>query len=157
MRSFVYDSRVIENERQVKFERNAKMFGSMIRTTVKFFAAFFFLVILNLLLNSFSCLAHYGNLFSVSTWHFIEEATRVLFVDNPFATTYLVFQNLICLILALSFTCVLELVSIIKALDNGDEHKQQGERHKREEKLETVNGYSIVSYKNRSAFYLKTE
>ena len=152
MRSFVYDSRVIENERQVKFERNAKMFGSMVRTIVKFFAAFFFMVILNLLLNSFSSLAQYSNLFSVSTWHFIEEATRVLFVDNPFATTYLICQNFICLVLALSFTCAIELSNIIKALDNGDEQKDQDDHHERVEKIETVNCYNVVSYKNKVCF-----
>ena len=150
MRTFVYDSRVIENERQIKFERNAKQFGNIIGMVVKFLVAFIFFVVFNALINT---IAQHSNIFSVNTWRFIEEATRVLVVENAFATNFLS-QNVICFVLALSFTCFSELglmVQVGNGVGRSSEKKQQRTKE-REAGLQTFNQHNFVSYKDKVCF-----
>ena len=149
MRSFVYESRVIENERQVKLERQAKQVCSALRVAAKALAAFFFFIVLNLLLNSHM---QYTNMFSVNTWHFIEEAARVLFVDNASVTEALLYEDFICFVLALSFICISEFSLVVKALDNGKDNKEKCNYTKREDKPQTVSNCGLVAYKNKVCF-----
>ena len=149
MRRFVYSSRVIDNERQIKLERNVKKVGSWIGIVVKFFVAFFFFVVLNALLNS---LAQHTDLISLNTWKFIEEAARVIFAGNA-SNAHFVYINLMCFVMALTFTCVHEFGLVLKALDKGDENEETKQKDsKREEGLRTVIGCSVVSYKNKVCF-----
>ena len=150
MRSFVYDTRVIENERQVKLEHQVKGVGKMVRTLVKAFVAFLFFVVLNLLINA---LAQYTNMFSLSTWRFIEEAMRVLFVDNAFTTSSVIYQDMFSFVLALTFAYVDEFGMFVKVLNNGgDKEKEHTQHNKSEGTTQSTNNYGIVSYRNKVCF-----
>ena len=155
MHTFVYGSRVIENEQQILLERKVRKIGSWVHTVVKFFVAFFLFVVLNALLSN---LAHHTNLFSVNTYlntfRFIQEATRVLFVDNAFSTTSIVYQDLMGIVAALTVACVAEYGLVVRALGGATEHaeEEREDQNKREEHPQTVNGYSIISYRQKVCF-----
>ena len=150
MRSFVYDSRVIENERQVKLERQARFVGNLVRTVVKMLVAFFFFVVLNMLINA---IAQYTNLFSLSTWNFIEEAIRVLVVDNVITTSSVVYQSLLCIVSGLVLAGVGELAMLVligqQDTNSSERQEKQHTRGKREDNQQSTSNYGIVSYKNK--------
>ena len=152
MHSFVYGSRVIENEQQIRLESRVKNFGNFVHMVVKFFAAFIFFVVLNTLLSNLA--QHTNSLFTLNTWRLIEEGSRVLFVDNAFTTTSFVYQFAISLVSALTITCVAEYGWVLRALGANDEHAEEehSNRCKREEKPHTVNTYGLVSYKQKVCF-----
>ena len=152
MRTFVYDSRVIENEQQIRLEHKVKKFGNVVGMFVKFFVVFFFFVVINTLLSNL--VQHNNNLFTINTWRNIDEAVRVLFVDNAFTTSSFIFQFAISIVSALTFSCLDEYGLFLRALGNADEHKQekQDNYNKREERNQTVDCYSTVSYRQKVCF-----
>lgn len=152
MRTFVYGSRVIENEQQIRLERRVKKLGSWIRTLAKSFAAFLFFVVLNALLNHLA--QHTNDLFTVNTYRLIQESARVLLIDNAFSTSSFVTHVVLNIVSALTFVCVVRYALVVQALGNSDEHKEkeQDSHNKCEERPQTVNGYSIVSYKQKVCF-----
>ena len=155
MHSFVYGSRVIENEQQITLERRAKRIGNWIYYVVKALLALFLFVGLNALLSN---LVQHTNLFSPNTYlttvRFIEEATRVLFVDNAFSTSSIFYQELLAFVAALTFVGVAEYGFVVRALGNADEHSKEGHdsHDKREEKSQTVSNYGIFSYRQKVSF-----
>ena len=146
----MYDSRVIENERQVKLERQARFVGNLVQTVVKMLVAFFFFVVLNMLINA---IAQYTNLFSVSTWNFIEEAIRVLVVDNVITTSSVVYQNLLCIVSGLMLVGIGELAMLVligqQDANTSDSQEKKHTHGKREDKQQSTSNYGIVSYKNK--------
>ena len=155
MHTFVYGSRVIENEQQITLERRVRRIGNCVHTVVKFVVAFFLFVGLNALLSN---LVHHTNLFSVNayvnTCRFVQEATRVLFVDSAFSTSSIVYQDLMGVVAALTVVGVTEYGLVVRALGKGDEHKEeeQDDQNRREDKLQTVDGCSVVSYRLKVCF-----
>ena len=155
MHTFVYGSRVIENEQQITFERHAKRVGNWIHTVVKFLVAFFLFIVLNALLSN---LAQHTNLFSlnayINAYRFIQEATRVLFIDNAFTTSSIVYQDFLVIVSALTVIGVAEYGLVVRAFGNAEEHREeeQDNHNKREEKLQTVQGCSVVSYRQKVCF-----
>ena len=151
MHTFVYGSRVIENEQQIRLERHAKRVGSWVHTAVKFFAAFFFFVVLNTLLSNLA--QHTNNLFTLNTWRIIEEGTRVLFVDNAFTTSSFMCQFAIGVVSAFAAYCVAEYGFVLRALGVGSEKKEDGEDGRDDwRKVQTVDGFNTVSYKQKVCF-----
>ena len=155
MHSFVYGSRVIENEQQITLERRAKKIGNWIYYVVKALLALFLFVGLNALLSN---LVQHTNLFSPNTYittvRFIQEATRVLFVDNAFSTSSIVYQDFLSIVAALTVIGVVEYDLVVRAFGTADEHKEEEhENHnKSESKPQTVSSYGIVSYRQKVCF-----
>ena len=154
MHTFVYGSRVIENEQQIRLERKVQKFGNFVGTVVKFCVAFFLFVSLNALLSN---LAQHTNLFSlntyINTYRFIQEATRVLFVDNAFTTTSFIYQFAISLITA-AFVSVAGYGLVLRTLGSCNEHgkEEQDDHKKSEQHPQTVNSFGTVSYKLKVCF-----
>lgn len=150
MHTFVYGSRVIENEQQIRLERRVKTFGNFVGTVVKFFVAFLFFVVLNTLLSNLA--QHADGLFTVNTYRFLQESVRVFFVDNAFTTTSFMCQFAISLLTA-TFVCAAEFGLVLRTLGAGDKPEKEHSDHKAcEYQPRTVNGYSIVSYKQKVCF-----
>ena len=151
MRSFVYESRVIENERQIKFERNAKRFGKLFGAVVEFFVVFLLFVIINVLLSD---LMRNANQFMCNVYRLIQDSARVFVGDNALSTLSFVSQHMLCIVLGLTFTSVHQVGLVVRTLGNGEEdkEKEQDQHNNREEKLQSVNTYSFVSYKNKVCF-----
>ena len=151
MHTFVYGSRVIENEQQIKLERRVKKLGSWVRLLVKFLAAFFFFVVLNTLLSNLA--QHTNDLFTMHTYRLIQEGTRVLFVDNAFTTSSFVCQFAIGVVSAFASYCVVEYGVVLRALGVGNE-KQEDEQcdHDENRPAQTVVGFNAVAYKQKVCF-----
>ena len=151
MHTFVYGSRVIENEQQIRLERHAKRVGSWVHTAVKFLAAFFFFVVLNTLITNLA--QHTNNLCTLNTWRIIEEGTRVLFVDNAFTTSSFVCQFAIGVVSAFAAYCVVEYELFLRALGVGAD----GEEKERDDtdctsQAQTSTLFNTVSYKQKVCF-----
>ena len=155
MQSFVYGSRVIENEQQITLKRSAQKIGNKIQSVVKAFVAFFLFVGLNALLGN---LVQHTNLFSanayVTTMRFVEEATRILLIDNFFTTSSFVCQLAISIVSAVVFAGVVEYDLVLRALGNANERgeDEKDDYSKHEEHSQTANGYNVVSYRQKVCF-----
>lgn len=153
MHTFVYGSRVIENEQQIRLERHAQRIGSWVGTVVKFLAAFFSFVALNALLGN---IVQHTNLFSVNTYvnllRFLEEATRVLFVDNAFTTSSFMCQFAIGVVSAFAVYCVAEYGFTLRTLGVGSEKQEDEEDHDTYRQSQTVVGFNTVAYKQKVCF-----
>ena len=154
MHTFVYGSRLIENEQQIRLEHHAKRVGSWVHTVVKFLVAFFSFVGLNALLSN---IVQHTNLFSVHTYldflRFVEEATRVLFVDNAFTTSSFMYQFAIGLISGLVVSCVAEYEFVLRALGVGDEREENEEnKHDDSRQAQSPVVFNTVSYRQKVCF-----
>ena len=151
MHTFVYGSRVIENEQQIRLERKVRKLGSWVHTLVKFLAAFFFFVVLNTLLSNL--VQHTNDLFTINTYRIIQESMRVLFVDNAFTTSSFVCQFAIGVVSAFAAYCVVEYGVVLRALGVGSEKKENEEDEHDYERVSIVsNLFNTVSYKQKVCF-----
>ena len=152
MRTFVYGSRVIENEQQIKFEHRFKLFGNCVGMVVKLVAAFFFFVVLNTLLSNLA--QHTDHLFTVNTYRLIQEGTRVLLIDNVFTTTSIIYQDIFSIVSALAAAFIVEYGLVMHMLGNTDSESASDEKKNcnSEQRTLTVNGYNTVSYKQKVCF-----
>ena len=154
MHSFVYGSRVIENEQQITLERRVQKLGNYVGTFVKAFVAFFLFFGLNALLSN---LVQHTHLFSfnlyVETYRFLQEAVRVLFVDNAFTTTSFLYQFTLSLVSAIICTSVVEYELVVRTFAAATEHSdEENYKHDHTECVSTVEVYNVVSYKQKVCF-----
>ena len=119
---------------------------------VKLFAAFFFFVVLNTLLSNLA--QHTDHLFTINTYRIIQEGMRVLFIDNVFSTSSVIYQDIFSIVSALAAISIVEYGLVMRMLGNADSNssndKEQNDHH--EQRPQTVNGYNIVSYKQKVCF-----
>ena len=150
MRTFVYGSRVIENDQQIRLERKVKKVGNFVGTIVKFFVAFLFFVALNIILSN---LAQHPNFSTVHVYRIIQEGARVLLIDNAFSTSSIIYQDILGIVAALTFISVAEYGFVVHLFGDTDESSlKQAHNGKREHKPQTVNYCGIVSYKQKVSF-----
>ena len=152
MRTFVYGTRIVENEQQIKFVRRVRLFGNCVGMIVKFFAAFIFFIVLNAILTNFA--QHTGQLFTLNAYRVIQEGLRVLIVDNAFSTSSIIYQDLFAIVSALAAVAVTEYGLVVNLFGNYAPASAGNEKqsHKREQRVQTVNAHSIVSYKQKVCF-----
>ena len=151
MHTFVYGSRVIENEQQIRLERKVRKLGSWVHTLVKFLAAFFFFVVLNTLLSNL--VQHTNDLFTLNTYRLIQEGMRILFVDNAFTTSSFVCQFAIGVVSAFAAYGVMEYGFTLRALGVGGEREEDEEDdHEYVREVIVTNSFNTVSYKQKVCF-----
>ena len=121
MHTFVYGSRVIENEQQIRLERKFRKVGNWVHSVVKFFVAFLFFVVLNTLISNLA--QHTNGLFTVHTWRILEEGVRILFVDNAFSTSSLAYQHAMRIVAALAVVVCNEHCALALSTTGGGTHK----------------------------------
>ena len=151
MHTFVYGSRVIENEQQIRLESNVKKFGNFVQTVVKFFVVFILFTLINAMLSN---LAQHTNLFSLSSWRLVEEAVRLLIVDNAFTTSSMFYQDFLAVVASLTFVCVHEYGLVVRTLSGACEHNdgEQSDSSKHFEQVQVVNTCAVVSYRHKVCF-----
>ena len=111
MHSFNYGTRVIENEQQVRFERNVKRLGNLLHWIARLFVTFFLFVLINLLLSS---LVQHVNLTFIKMLNLVQESAEVLFSQSAMsATTTFISQHSFCWMFAVAFFCASLLGSVL--------------------------------------------
>ena len=151
MRTFVYGSRIIETEQQIKFERRVKTFGNWLHAIVDFFLALFLFALINLLLTH---LAQQYYLFSLNTCHLLQECARVLLVDNAISTAAFIRHQVVNFVAALVVEGVMEYAFAVRAYAGASVHdeKEHDDNSKHTEALLPVSICSVFSYKNKVCF-----
>ena len=151
MPSFVYGSRVIENERQVKLQRNVRKIGNLLHAVVSFFVTFFLFVLINFLLRN---LVQNVNLTFDKMLHVVQQNAELLLSHGALSVISFIYQHSLCLMLAVAFTCVYQLGLMLMSLVNkdSDSDKQKETYAKDNQQLSAQVTFSAISYKYKVCF-----
>ena len=153
MHSFNYGSRVIENEQQVRLERNVRRIGNLLQWVVRFFVTFFLFLVINFLLSS---LVQHVNLTFVKMLHLVQESAELLFSHSAMsAATTFIYQHSFCLMFAVASFCAYLLDSVLFKLlgeskDNSEREKTSYSKNNQEFCAQT--GETTVSYRQKVCF-----
>ena len=153
MPSFKYGSRVIENEQQVRLERNVRRIGNVLHAIVRLFVTLFLFVLINFLLSS---LVQHINLTFEKMLHLVQQSAEVLFSHSAMsAITTFIYQHSFCLMFAVAFFCASLLESLlIKLLGQGNDSSEREHTTYNKESCEfnTETGVTAVSYRHKVCF-----
>ena len=151
MPSFVYGSRVIENERQVKFQRNVRKIGNLLHAVVSFFVTFFLFILINFLLRN---LVQNANLTFDKMLNFVQQNAEFLLSHSALSVVSFIYQHSLCFMLAVAFTCVYKLgvmlTSLVGTGSNFDKQKQS--YNKDSQQFNTQTAFSTISYRHKVCF-----
>ena len=151
MHCFLYDSRVIENEQQVRLERNVRRIGNLLHAVVNFFVTFFLFILINFLLSN---LVRHTNLTFVSMLRFVQESAEVMVSQSALSAVCIAYQHSLCIVLAFAFTCVYYIGLLLNSLCNGEvsTEKEHSTHSKDSGEFSANTGVSAVSYRDKVCF-----
>lgn len=151
MPSFKYGTRVIENEQQVRLEKNVKRIGNWLQAIVRVFVTFLLFVLINALLSN---LVQHTQLTFVKMMGLVQESAEMLLSHSAMSALYLSYQHTLSWILAIAFICVYEIAVVVSALNSGENEPKQANTTFNNDcrSFDTENVDSVVSYRHKVCF-----
>ena len=151
MHSFTYGSRVIENEQQVRLERNVRKIGNLLHAVVRFFVTFFLFILINILLSN---ILQHAHLTLVYTLRLLNNITEVLLNESALSVIYFAYNHSVYILLAFTFTCIYLCSLVLRALVKCDNKSEKGiETYcKENQKFSKKISDSTISYRHKVCF-----
>lgn len=151
MRCFTYGSRVIENEQQVRLQKNVKKIGNLLHAVVNLLVTVFLFVLINFLLSNLVQNAH---LTFVRMLNLVTESAELVFGHSAMSVVYFAYQHSFCLLLMVAFTCVYQFGLVLTSLVNRakDCEKQKATYSKDSQQFGTETVKGIISYRHKVCF-----
>ena len=151
MSYFVYGSRLIENERQVRLKKYARKIGNLLRAVAAFFATIFLFLFMLVLPN----LVQHVDPTLLKLLAFIFESLEHVIAHGvlPVVST-VIGHHSFCCVLAIVVTCVFNFATVAMAQGSCElEQKQEQEAyHFHRDELHRVAVCNTVSYKFKVCF-----
>ena len=151
MHCFMYDSRVIENEQQVRLHTHVRKIGNLLHAVVSFFVTCFLFILINFLLSN---LIQHTHMSMISTMRFVHSSAELLLSDSALSAISFAYQHSFGIMLALAFSCVYGCALVLKSLctseNNAEKEKETYSKDSGE--FHTEVGCSTISYRHKVCF-----